>query len=212
MASFRQRLLLSELRQQGIRDPAVLDAMNAVPRERFIDPSLSGQAYSNTALPIGHGQSISQPFVVAFMTVALQVTKDHKVLEIGTGSGYQAAVLARLCKMLCTIERIAELGRLAEQTFKDLKISNIKTRIGDGAEGWPEEAPFDRIIVTAASKLAPPVLAEQLKPDGVMVLPLGKSPDQQHIYRLTKTDDTIFTEKLLAVRFVPLISGNNHTN
>lgn len=209
MVSFRQRLLLSELRQQGIRDPAVLDAMNAIPRERFVDPSLSGQAYSNAALPIGYGQSISQPFVVAFMTEALQVTKDHKVLEIGTGSGYQAAVLARLCKIIFSIERIAELGRLAEQIFMDLKISNIKTKFGDGVEGWPEEAPFDRIIVTAASKLAPPVLAEQLKPGGVMVLPLGKSPDKQHIYRLTKTDDTIFSEKLLAVRFVPLISGNN---
>lgn len=210
--SIDQRLLLSELRQQGIKDPAVLDAMKSVPRERFVDHSLEGEAYCNTALPIGHGQSISQPFVVAFMTEALQVAPDHKILEIGTGSGYQAAIVSRLCKAVFTVERIAELSRLAAQKFKELKIENIKTKIGDGSAGWPEEAPFDRIIVTAAAREAPAALCEQLRPGGVMVLPLGKTPNRQFIYRLTKKNGVFVSEKMLPVRFVPLISEKSDGN
>ncbi|MGI9385848.1 MAG: protein-L-isoaspartate(D-aspartate) O-methyltransferase [Methyloligellaceae bacterium] len=200
-----QTLLLSELRRQGIHDSAVLGAMKSVPREAFIDPSLENEAYCNRALPIGHGQSISQPFVVAYMTEALQVAPDHKVFEIGTGSGYQTAILAKLCKAVFTVERISELSRSAAQIFSDLKIGNIKTRIGEGSAGWPEEAPFDRIIVTAAARDVPKPLSDQLRPGGVMVLPLGKSSSRQFIYRLIKKDGALVFEKRLPVRFVPLI-------
>lgn len=141
------------------------------------------------------------------MTEALQVAPDHEVLEIGTGSGYQAAVLARLCKTVFTVERIAALGRSAAEKFKALKIKNIDSRIGDGSAGWPEAAPFDRIIVTAAAKDFPAALGAQLKSGGVMVLPLGETPNRQYIYRLTKNDGAFSSEKLLPVRFVPLIGG-----
>ncbi len=202
-----QNLLIAELSRQGIKDPAVLDAIKSVPRERFVDHLLESEAYCNRALPIGHGQSISQPFVVAYMTEALQIAPDHKVLEIGTGSGYQAAILARLCQAVFTVERFATLSRSAAQRFKELKIPNIKTKVGDGSAGWPQEAPFDRIIVTAAAVEVPAALGEQLRTGGVMVIPLGRSANRQFIYRLTKKNGTFVSEKLLPVRFVPLISG-----
>lgn len=203
----RIRLILG-LRRAGITDASVLAAIESVPRERFIPETFRDQAWEDIALPIGLGQTISQPRVVATMTEALRVTKRHRVLEIGTGSGYQAAVLAHLCRRLYTIERHPALLERAEGILKELGFTNIVARAGDGMAGWPELAPFDRIIVTAAPKDAPQALLDQLSPEGgVMVIPMGRTADSQHLWRLTRTGEEIAREKLMAVRFVPLLPG-----
>jgi len=204
----RKIRLIMELRQQGIADTRVLSAIERVPREIFVSPSFVDQAYENTALPIEEGQTISQPYVVAFMTQALDVKPRSRVLEVGTGSGYQAAVLAQLCRRVFTIERFRSLLRRAEEKFKSARISNIVTRLGDGALGWPDLAPFDRIIVTAAAPEVPEALKEQLSDNGgVLVIPVGRDSQAQQIVRIVRNGDTFSTETLLPVRFVPLISG-----
>jgi protein-L-isoaspartate(D-aspartate) O-methyltransferase len=204
----RKIRLIMELRQQGITDTEVLSAIERVAREIFVSPSFVDQAYENTALPIEEGQTISQPYVVAFMTQALDVKPRMRVLEIGTGSGYQAAVLARLCRRVFTIERYRSLLRRAEEKFKAARISNIVTRLGDGANGWPELAPFDRIIVTAAAPEVPSALKEQLSENGgVLIVPVGRDSQAQHIVRIVRQGEEFTTEELLPVRFVPLVAG-----
>ena len=165
------------------------------------------QAYDNTALPIGCGQTISQPTVVGMMSQALNPGDRMKVLEIGTGSGYQTAILAQLCRRVYTIERHRDLLRDAEQRLLALGCSNVTAKVGDGTKGWPEQAPFDRILVTAAATEMPEALMQQLAVGGIMVLPLGPRPENQHVVRVTRTEDGFQTETLWAVRFVPLISG-----
>lgn len=204
---FRKIELLMALRNQGIRDQAILEAIERTPREDFLDAAFQAQAYGDHALPIACGQTISQPFIVAFMTDRLKLRPEHKVLEIGTGSGYQAAILARLVKRVYTIERYRTLSEAAGKRFKALGIENIVQMTGDGYKGWPQQAPFDRIIVTAAAKEVPPALAEQLAIGGIMVIPLEEGPQKQDIYRITRTEDGFEREKLLPVRFVPLVPG-----
>ncbi|WP_374449279.1 protein-L-isoaspartate(D-aspartate) O-methyltransferase [Stella sp.] len=196
-----------ELRRQGIGDTRVLGAMERIPRESFVPEMFRDQAYEDTALPIGHGQTISQPTVVARMTEALAVGDRHRVLEIGTGSGYQAAVLARLCRRLYTIERHRPLLQTAEARFRELRLHNVTTRWGDGTKGWPESAPFDRIIVTAAGLDIPDTLPEQLAPGGVMVIPVGERGDTQRLVRIVRADDGFVCDDMGTVRFVPLVAG-----
>lgn len=198
--------LVMELRQGGITDTEVLSAIERLPRELFVSDMFSDQAYENTALPIAHGQTISQPFVVAFMTQALKLGPRMKVLEIGTGSGYQTAVLAQMCRRVYTIERYPSLLKEAEQRFAELDISNITAIAADGYLGWPEQAPFPRIIVTAAAPEIPPALIEQLDIGGIMVVPVGDQ-DQQDILLVEKTETGTNIEKILPVRFVPLVEG-----
>jgi protein-L-isoaspartate(D-aspartate) O-methyltransferase len=203
----RKIRLIMELRREGITSTRVLSALERVPREKFVPASFADQAYENIALPIGHGQTISQPLVVAFMTEKLEVGERMKVLEIGTGSGYQAAVLAPLCRRLYTVERQRALLREAEKRFAELGLNNVVTRYGDGSMGWPEQAPFDRIIVTAAAPDVPPLLLEQLAVGGLMVLPLGFDFFDQEIVRVRRTEEGQETENLMGVRFVPLVPG-----
>ncbi len=198
--------LIMELRREGIVDTRALAAIERVPREQFVPKALQGQAYANVALPISSGQTISQPYVVAFMTEALDVGDRMKVLEIGTGSGYQAAVLSDLCRRVYTVERHRPLLREAEQRFRAMDLHNITTRLGDGSKGWPEQAPFERIIVTAAAEEMPESLCLQLADGGLMVVPIGDR-NSQEIWRLRRTGDSFETERLLPVRFVPLVAG-----
>ena len=198
--------LIMDLRRQGITDKGVLSAVERVPRELFVPDAMRSEAYENMPLPISQGQTISQPFVVAYMTQALCLGGRDRVLEIGTGSGYQAAVLAQLCRRVCTIERYRTLLAQAEGRFEDLKLHNITTRLGDGGKGWPELAPFARIIVTAAAPEMPQTLADQLDDGGIMIVPVGPSGDQTLI-RVTRQDDGCKEERLLDVRFVPLVDG-----
>jgi protein-L-isoaspartate(D-aspartate) O-methyltransferase len=203
----RIRLVMS-LRRKGINDVDVLRAMELTPREIFVEPPFVEQAAWDMALPIGCGQTISQPFVVAYMSELLQVEKKHKVLEIGTGSGYQAAVLSHLCRRLFTIEIHRPLQIAAQARFERLGLDNIVTRVGDGREGWPEQAPFDRIIVTAAARKIPNALIEQLAFGGRLVMPVGESRETQKIMLVEKTNTGVEQEELMAVRFVPLTGGN----
>lgn len=202
--------LIMELRRQGITDARVLGAIERVPREAFVPETFRDQAYENTALPIGRDQTISQPAVVAFMTQELNIGDRMRVLEIGTGSGYQAAVLAKLCRRVYSIERHRELLADAEAKFRELRINNITTRHGDGTKGWPEQAPFDRIIVTAAAtRDIPQSLLDQLAPDGIMIAPMGDNARDQHLFRFMFGEDGILNrEKLWPVRFVPLIGDD----
>jgi protein-L-isoaspartate(D-aspartate) O-methyltransferase len=195
------------LRQRGISDKAVLRAMDSVPREHFVSPQLSAAAYADKALPIDCGQTISQPYVVAYMSQQLMVRPQHRVLEVGTGSGYQAAVLSRLAKEVVTIERYRTLAETARIRLATLGYGNVEVILGDGLEGSPVRAPFDRIIVTAAAESIPQTLVEQLADGGVMMLPLGPHSGAQELVRLTKTADEVKQESLLPVRFVPLLPG-----
>lgn len=194
-----------QLRRGGIGDTKTLAAIEKIPRDVFTPASFRDQAYENIALPIGQGQTLSQPQVVAMMTEALRLNGRHRVLEIGTGSGYQAAVLSRIARRVYTIERYKQLLEAAEARFRDLRLHNITTRHGDGAQGWPEAAPFDRIIVTCAAAEIPGKLYEQLAEGGIMVLPLGVSGGTQELVRVTKKDGEMQTENLGGVRFVPLV-------
>ena len=195
-----------ELRAEGITDPDVLGAIERTPREEFVPEQFRTQAYHNTALPIGQGQTISQPFIVGLMTQALELHKRAKVLEIGTGCGYQAAVLSRLCRRVYTIERHRALARDAIMRLYELGYSNVTTAIGDGAKGWPEQAPFDRIIATAAAPdEVPQELFDQLADGGILVAPIGQSPMDQHLWRYRKSANEITKDRLCAVRFVPLV-------
>lgn len=196
------------LRLDEVSNPAVLRAMHAVPREEFVPAHLRDAAYDDRALPIACGQTISQPAVVAYMTEQLQLRSDSRVLEVGTGSGYQAAVLAEIAPEVCSIERIPELARTAAERLSRLGYTGIEVRVGDGAAGWPERAPFDAIMVTAATEEIPPALLDQLKPGGRLILPLG-SPDSGQTLVLAVKDAAgrITRHYLWPVRFVPLIAG-----
>jgi protein-L-isoaspartate(D-aspartate) O-methyltransferase len=209
MTSQRARdRLAAKLKEEGIRDPRVIEVIRNLPRHHFIDQALHSRAYENTALPIGHGQTISQPWVVARMTEALlEFGVPQKVLEIGTGSGYQAVVLASLVPQVFTIERIEELLRQARRRFRQLGLSNIRSRHDDGKLGWADEAPFDAIILTAAGDAIPTQLLDQLSPTGVLVAPVG-SPSHQTLIRMRGDGQGDFVqEELGAVSFVPLLGG-----
>ena len=193
-----------------VKDPRVLTAMRTVPRQHFVEKKLQSQAYGDFPLPIGYGQTISQPYVVALMTEMLEVKPDHKVLEVGAGSGYQAAVLSLLVKGVYTIEIVEALALQAEERLKRLKYANVSVRAGDGYYGWEEEAPFDRIIVTCASSLVPPPLLKQLKPGGKMCIPVGAAYSVQYLTMVEKSETgTITMRKSIPVRFVPLTRTNN---
>ena len=198
---------LLQLRQRGITNAAVLRAMDEVPREHFVNNDLLDLAYADQALPIACGQTISQPYVVAYMTEKLDLQPQHRALEIGTGSGYQAAVLSRLAREVFTIERYRTLAEAARMRFETLGYRNVTVVVGDGEKGLAEQAPFDRILVTAAAEQVPPALVEQLAPDGVMVIPVGRHEGIQRIMRLTKRPEGLEQEELIAVRFVPLLPG-----
>jgi protein-L-isoaspartate(D-aspartate) O-methyltransferase len=198
----RRRMVEEQLRARDITDARVLDAMLAVPRHMFIPEAQHREAYGDFPLPIGHSQTISQPYIVAFMTQALEVQPGHKVLEIGTGSGYQAAVLARLVDSVYTIEIIEPLAESAAATLRQLGVTNVHIRVADGHFGWPEEAPFDRIIVTAAPDEIPPALVEQLKVGGRMAIPVGTVAQELRVLR--RTPDGMETLQTLPVRFVPM--------
>jgi protein-L-isoaspartate(D-aspartate) O-methyltransferase len=195
------------LRRRGISDKAVLRAMDQVPREHFVEPRFFESAYTDRALPIECGQTISQPYVVAYMTEQLNVKPHHRVLEVGTGSGYQAAVLSRLAREVVTLERYRTLANSARARLKTLGYGNVEVLLGDGLGGEPLRAPFDRIMVTAAAESVPPALVEQLAEGGMMVLPLGPHDGPQELVKLTRTKDGLQRETLILVRFVPLLPG-----
>jgi protein-L-isoaspartate(D-aspartate) O-methyltransferase len=204
----RMEFLLT-MRRRGIRDIRVLRALEIVPRERFVEEDQTDLAYEDHALPIECGQTISQPYVVAAMTEALELQPDHRVLEIGTGSGYQAAILAHLCSEVVTIERYRTLADLAAQRLQALGLDNVTVIVGDGALGAPEYAPFDRIVVTAAAPDVPQTLVDQLKDGGVLVVPVGPTGGVQSLLRIRKKakGQGLEREELMAVRFVPLVPG-----
>jgi len=196
------------LRRRGISDQAVLRAMDEVPREHFVAPEFTDSAYADQALPIACGQTISQPYVVGYMTEQLEVAPEHRVLEIGTGSGYQAAVLSRIAREVVSIERYRTLADAARERLKTLGYNNVTVIAGDGLKGAPELAPFDRIIVTAAADAVPQALVDQLAVGGKMVLPLGPHKGTQYIVKLTKgANGALQRDDLIAVRFVPLLPG-----
>jgi protein-L-isoaspartate(D-aspartate) O-methyltransferase len=202
----RMQFLLA-LRKRGINDAAVLRAMDQVPREHFVESSFTDSAYADQALPIACGQTISQPYVVAYMTEQLRVEPRHRVLEVGTGSGYQAAVLSRLAGKVITMERYRTLAEAARIRLKTLGYDNVEVCVGDGLAGMPAQAPFDRIIVTAAAETIPDNLVAQLADDGIMVLPLGPHSSTQQLVKLTKRGAGLEREDLIGVRFVPLLPG-----
>jgi protein-L-isoaspartate(D-aspartate) O-methyltransferase len=202
-ATLREQMVKEQLERRGIRDARVLKAMGHVPREKFVPAEYQDHAYDDGALPIGYGQTISQPYIVAFMTETLSLTGKERVLEIGTGSGYQAAVLAELVRDVYSIEIVEPLARRAEKMLRDLSYSNVHTRVGNGYVGWTEEAPFDAIIVTAAPDEIPATLVEQLKFNGRMIVPVGVWV--QDLILVKKTPAGIVKQTLLPVRFVPMV-------
>ncbi|MGL4723404.1 MAG: protein-L-isoaspartate(D-aspartate) O-methyltransferase [Scandinavium sp.] len=205
MVSKRVQSLLNQLRNQGILDEHVLDAIAQVPREKFIDEAFEHKAWENVALPIGQGQTISQPYMVARMTELLELTPDSRVLEIGTGSGYQTAILAHLVHHVCSVERIKSLQWQARRRLKQLDLHNVSTRHGDGWQGWHARAPFDAIIVTAAPLEIPTALMSQLAEGGILVLPVGE--EHQLLKRVRRRGDDFIIDTVEAVRFVPLVKG-----
>ncbi len=200
------RLILA-LRSQGVTDPAVLAAIERTPRDLFTPELFKERSWEDSALPIACGQTISQPFIVGLMTQALTLEPRARVLEIGTGSGYQTAVLSRLARLVYTIERYRTLKREAESRFETLGLTNVITKFGDGGQGWPEQAPFDRILVTAAAPSEPKLLLRQLKPAGVLVAPIGKGPVQRLMRYAGDGEGGFPAEVLCEVRFVPLLEG-----
>jgi protein-L-isoaspartate(D-aspartate) O-methyltransferase len=203
----RMARLILALRSQGVTEPKVLKAIEGTPRELFTPELFKARALEDSALPIACGQTISQPFIVGLMTQALKLEPRARVLEIGTGSGYQTTILSKLARLVYTVERYRTLMREAEGRFQALGLTNIITRFGDGGEGWPEQAPFDRIMVTAAAPCEPTALLEQLKPSGVLVAPIGRGPVQT-LRRYTGDGKGSFAvEDLIDVRFVPLLDG-----
>jgi protein-L-isoaspartate(D-aspartate) O-methyltransferase len=200
----RERMVEEEVRAKGISDPRVLDAMREVPRHLFVPEALQHDAYGPSALPIGSGQTISAPHMVGLMTEALRLTGDEKVLEVGTGSGYQAAVLARLTHRVITVERVPELARRVQLLFSEMGLEGIVVKVGDGSLGYPELAPYDRIIVTAAAPQVPPALYEQLAEGGILVAPVGDRGEQV-LTRWTRGRDDVTRESLCRCVFVPLL-------
>ena len=205
-ATLKMQFLFS-LRQAGVIDKQVLHAMETIDRKNFVTGVFSEKAYEDTPLPIACGQTISQPTVVGLMTQALQITSRDKVLEVGTGSGYQAAILSLLARRVYTIERHSLLVNNATKVFQKLNISNITTILSDGGHGLEQQAPFDRIIVTAASEDPPASLLSQLKIGGIMIIPVGQSDNMQKLIKIAKTDGGYEYQDLQAVRFVPLVAG-----
>lgn len=203
----RERMLQWQIVERGVTSPLVLQAMREVPRERFVPSDMLPDAYTDQALPIGRGQTISQPFIVALMTEALAIRPEDRVLEIGTGSGYQTAILAKLAKRVYTIERLAPLLEEAKQRLTRMGIENVEYRAGDGTLGWPEQAPFDRILITAAAPTIPQhLLLSQLVDDGIAVVPAGMG-DWQYLWRITRKGDQLAREDLGGCRFVRLIGA-----
>jgi protein-L-isoaspartate(D-aspartate) O-methyltransferase len=201
----RERMVAEQIAARGIADSAVLAAMRRVPRHLFVPASVRPSAYEDRPLPIGNDQTISQPFIVAFMTESLELGPDDRVLEVGTGSGYQAAILAEIVREVVSIEIVGELARRAADDLRAVGYTNITVIHGDGYAGWPERAPFDAIVVTAAPDRIPPPLIEQLRPGGRMVIPVGDSVLNQGLQLVTKqSDGSIQTREILPVRFVPL--------
>lgn len=201
----RARMVEEDIAGRGIRDPRVLRAMRQVPRHEFVLPEHRTAAYEDHPLPIGHGATISQPFIVAYMSEALRVEPTHKVLEVGTGSGYQAAILSLLARQVYTIELVPELAENAARRLRRLGYLNVQVRVGDGYKGWPEAAPFDRIMLTAAPDDVPQELLDQLKPGGRLVAPIGKGLNQYLVAVDKKADGSIVRQRLLDVRFVPMV-------
>jgi protein-L-isoaspartate(D-aspartate) O-methyltransferase len=203
--------LLMNLRRNGVTDTNVLSVIEKIPREYFVPQNFNDKAYEDTALPIGHGQTISQPLVVAMMTQELELNNRLTVLEIGTGSGYQAAILAQLCRRVYSIERLKPLHDMAMARFDEMKIRNITAVVGDGYKGMPNAAPFDRIILTCgASQEPPPALLEQLAPDGIMILPVRLNALKEQLVKIRKHEDGSITEQVIMdVRFVPLVSEHD---
>ena len=197
--------LVFALRSNGITDARILDAIERTPRELFLDRAFQDRAFEDIPLPIACGQTISQPSVVGTMTQALDVTSRCKVLEVGCGSGYQSAILARLARRVYAIERHRPLVRQARARIEALEIANLSIMTGDGSRGWPDQAPFDRILVTAAAEDPPALLIEQLREGGIMVLPVGQSDDIQQLIKIEKTADGLIYHELNEVRFVPLL-------
>ncbi|MFP4382503.1 MAG: protein-L-isoaspartate(D-aspartate) O-methyltransferase [Spirochaetia bacterium] len=201
----REKMVETQLKSRGITDPGVLNAMRSVPRHKFVEPDLKDRAYADTPLPIEHGQTISQPYIVAYMTEMLELREGQSVLEIGTGSGYQAAVLAEITDHVYTVEIIKPLAQKAAGLLENLGYEETAVKSGDGYYGWPEYAPYDRIIVTAASGHIPPPLIEQLAPGGRMMIPVGGVYDMQTLILVRKLPDgSIETEQTIPVRFVPM--------
>jgi len=206
-----------ELRGQGISDNRVLGAIERTPRELFVERPFESSAYANMALPIACGQTISQPFVVAYITQHLDLNENLRVLEIGTGSGYQAAILSPLCRRVYTIERHRPLLEKAQARFKALKLENVVAKHGDGFAGWPEQAPFDRIVLSCSVPSVPPILIEQLKPGGSLIAPVGNVPAadgsnatesfSQRLTKMIRTETGVTEEVLIPVLFVPMVSG-----
>ncbi len=198
--------LIMTLRAQAIMNAEILSAIEKIPREIFVPEALRAHAYENASMPIGRGQTISQPYIVAFMTQALELRRTHRVLEIGTGSGYQAAILSRLCRRVYTVERLRPFLVEAERRLKSLQISNVTYRHNDGQKGWPEAAPFDRIIITCQVSEIPDILLNQLKDNGILIAPLGQSGHEQ-LVRVKRTDEGFEHAPLIPVRFVPMLEG-----
>jgi protein-L-isoaspartate(D-aspartate) O-methyltransferase len=200
--------LLMELRRQGITDTEVLSAMETTPRELFVPEVFRDRAYDNVALPVDAGQTISQPYVVAYMTAQLELKPSNRVLEVGTGTGYQTAILAKLVRRVYTIERHASLAEQAQERLKKLKLFSVDFRVSDGMRGWPGQAPFDRIIVTAAARENPPQeLLNQLNIKGLIVIPIDRGVDGQVLVRIRRTAQGFQSTDLLPVKFVPLLEG-----
>ncbi len=199
----RLKMVEEQIEARGVKDPRVLEAMRGVPRHAFVPAQYAAYAYHDRPLPIGHDQTISQPYIVAYMSEALKVSPEHRVLEIGTGSGYQAAVLGRLAKEVYTIEIVPELARRASESLNTLGADNVHVREGDGYAGWPEKAPFERIMVTAAPEQIPQPLLDQLAPGGLLVIPVGGRDETQWMTIVEKTSDGVVERRTIPVAFVP---------
>lgn len=202
---YKKKQMILTLKEYGIRDNKILKVMEEIPRHKFVPENYQIYAYNDTPLPIGYGQTISQPYIVALMTELLEIQPQDKILEIGTGSGYQAAVLSKLAKEVYTIEIIEELCQRAQKTLKELKYENITVICGDGYKGYKTKAPYDKIIVTAAPEKLPEELLNQLKEKGILVTPIGKTQEIQYLYKFTKNKDKLLEEKIIPVRFVPMV-------
>lgn len=206
----RARMVAEQIRARGVRDPRVLDALLRVPRELFLPEEVRVEAHEDRPVPIGFGQTISQPYIVGYMTEALRLVPGNRVLEIGAGSGYQTAVLAELAAEVYSVELIPELAARARDTLARLGYTNVHVRAGDGYDGWPEEAPFDRILAAAAALTVPAALVEQLGEGGVMVIPIGATTFDQELRVMQKSGDSMSTVATLPVRFVPMVRGGGH--
>jgi len=204
----REQMVVRQIQGRGVEDPLVLNAMKVVPRHLFVPIQYRQNAYEDHPLPIGKGQTISQPYIVAFMTAALHLKPKDRILEIGTGSGYQAAVLAEMGCDVYSVEIIASLGERAKKTLRRLGYKNVHIRIGDGYKGWPEKAPFDAVIVTCAPEEIPPALIQQLNEGGRLIIPVGESGSIQQLVLAVKEGDRLVSRSVLPVRFVPMVKGS----